>query len=62
MNGSYRVRDATPLRVLHETDDPNVVTDNSTDQGQASDDDDPGGSPNGDSDLLSPGGTSDMSV
>jgi Reverse transcriptase (RNA-dependent DNA polymerase) len=37
-----------------------MVTDNSAYQGQASDDDDPGGSPNGDSDLLSTGGLSKL--
>jgi hypothetical protein len=46
----------------HETDDPNVVTDNSADQGQASDDDDPGGSPNGYSDMSPAGGPSKLSV
>jgi hypothetical protein len=62
LNTVARTSQQTQEHPTHETDDPNVVTDNSADQGQASDDDDPGGSPNGDSDLLSPGGPSKLSV
>jgi hypothetical protein len=61
-NTVARTSQQTQEHPTHETDDPNVVTDNNADQGQASDDDDHGGSTNGDSDLLSPGGPSKLSV
>jgi hypothetical protein len=61
-NTVARTSQQTQEHPTHETDDPNMVTDNSADQGQASDDDDPGGSTNGDSDFLSPGGPSKLSV